>query len=803
MLRVLQSRQQLQQLVQQETQQSSTEQRLTRPVIVSNDVDGAERVLHMLYHLQQTSGSSVDETAVQIVMRAFLNRGRRRWHDSKTGAIICAADQVSDLLEQLRQRMTILLPLETMEHRNTAGGGGGGGGRNTNTTTTTTNNNQNRTLISTETYNLVLQAYAVCSTPRGERNYAGRAAILLQRMQQETAVVPVESLQHVLRAYSWQQANMQEGDCAAEANRLLDCIEEQTDDPNVLMKCYDWVLEAWSKSGSAGSATKANALFEKMIELNATLAKTDDNDDRNSPSSSIRRAAAEQVLDAETHCNCILAWSKTVEGQGAEKAHSILLDMLDRYNQGAFTTGSEPLLIAFNGVIAAWARQGRADKAEEVLFLMDKVRASCERLVPDAVSYNSVLYAHLRSADKELGLQKALALVQYMDDHCGEQPAIRPNSFTYHTLLKCWIQSGRKDLAEQAEQILIKMEQMWNQGEDDSLTPNNRIFNMVINAYAKSKDRYAARKACTILQRMKSSQLPSCQPDVVSYTSVMECLSKSSDPTAPARVEELLSDMLARYNTSGNEKDRPNARTFTMAILTLAKSNGSAVRARALLTQLVELYKSSKNKHVGRDKSSMADSDDYNRPSEYAYNYVLNCAANTLRQADKLGAFQIATQTYQEMRHSNLVKPDSFTYAFWLKCCNNLLPAGSELRTKCVSYAFEECKERGLVSDVVLSRLFQGNPPSLVDALLKQSAAPSFSAAAATTTTTTTGPKLQQQQRDGFGRIVSPPSILAHQRGQRKQEQPYHRAAFRRQVKSRDLPRSWSRYVNARNKPGL
>ena len=505
-------------------------ERRIRPAILESDVDGAERVHSMLQHMQQT-GTAVPES-YQICMQAFLKRGRLRWHNGTT--IICAADQLEVLLEQLLV------------------------GQHSTTTTAT---------IDWTIYNLVLEAYAVCATPRGARNYAGRAHALLERLQAVFGkdAVPVESVVHVLRAYSWQQANLQPGDCAIAAHRLLDRVvtavsDDDDNDPGTLMKCYGWVLEAWSKSGSAGSAEKAHEIFQQMLRLNQTLS---DND------------PAGQIVDAETYCNCILAWSKTTENGGAEKAHEILLSMLDKYRRGAFPAGSEPSLIAFNGVISAWARQGRAEKAQEVLFLMDKIRSTCERLVPDAVSYNSVIYAHLRSPDKEEALKNALSLVQYMEDHQEEQPAIKPNCFSYQVLMKCWIQSGRPDMAEQAEQTLRQMERLWEKG-DTSLMPNNRIFNMVINAYAKSNDRYVSRKAYSILERMKLSK--GCQPDVISYTSVMECLSKSADPDAPTQAEALLAEAFTRYNTTGNPRDRPNLRTFTMAIQTLAKSHGSVVR---------------------------------------------------------------------------------------------------------------------------------------------------------------------------------------------------------------------------------
>jgi hypothetical protein len=108
------------------------------------------------------------------------------------------------------------------------------------------------------------------------------------------------------------------------------------------------------------------------------------------------------------------------------------------------------------------------------------------------------------------------------------------------------------------------------------------------------------------------------------------------------------------------------------------------------------------------------------RPNEYPYNYVINCAANTLGTTkEKIQAFQLATKTYQDMRNSSLVSPDSFTYAFWIKACNNLLPRSSELHTKCVSIAFEQCKKDGLVTNEVLNRLQRGSSSKVVGALLE------------------------------------------------------------------------------------
>ena len=61
-------------------------------------------------------------------------------------------------------------------------------------------------------------------------------------------------------------------------------------------------------------------------------------------------------------------------------------------------------------------------------------------------------------------------------------------------MLQAWIRSGRSDSHKESEAILGKMERLWARG-DDKVEPTNRHFNVVINAFAKSSDPFAAKKA--------------------------------------------------------------------------------------------------------------------------------------------------------------------------------------------------------------------------------------------------------------------------------------------------------------------
>ena len=640
--------------------------RQERPVVLdqkSDDLDGAQRVHSML---QRLIGMNLATTeSFEIVLEAFVHRDRMRWQNTssivnathssssrKKGSdpsLVCAADQAEQLWHQL------VAVLGEFPQKNQT------------------------SIVPVSTYNLVLQAYANCASPRASKPYARRALELYQQLEASHGESP-SSLVQVVRAFAREQANLRPGRAAQEAQRHLDRIRSQLDAPT-LLQCYDWVLEAWSKSGDPGSAERSQQLFDAMKSLNETT-----------------EASSIGALDAQSYSNTILAWSKDSSFESTQQSHNLLQEMIAMYRSGALAN-TVPPLIAFNGVIAAWGRALRPDQAELVLQWMQSLRPQCPTLEPDVYSYNSVLNAYLRSKlPPDQILEKVNELVKEMSDAGQKNPSVRPNSFTYYTQAKAWIQSGQDDACLHADALLQKIEHCWKKG-DRSLKVSNIVSNMVINLHAKSGNELAARSGLDILNRMKASKL--CHPDNISYTSVLECLSKSRDMQAPQQAMALFEELNHAYERTKDVTLMPNLRTYTMTILTFANNHGNVTQARDLLSRLVELYE------VTRDPQL--------RPNEYAYNYVLNCAANSLSYTQE--AFIVATETYQEMRKSSLVQPDSYTYAFWLKCCSKLLPPG-ELRHKCVTYAFEECCKGGLLTNEVLTRLFQGVPPSVVDQLL-------------------------------------------------------------------------------------
>ncbi|CAJ1955301.1 unnamed protein product [Cylindrotheca closterium] len=608
-------------------------ERKKRPNLLTSDIDGVERVVSMLEHMVEIGVAT--EESFQIALEGLSNRGRLRWRRASDSAVVCAADEVEPLLKKLWD-------------------------------------DKNGT-VSTKTCNFALKAYAACSTPRGDRMYAQKAEAVVVKMQETGIDITSETLAHLVHAWAWQQENRDSGECVKRAQHYFDEMMKLSPDEDTVFRGYELLLEAWSKCSSSSAAESSERIFSKMKQLRGVN------------------------VGAQQYSNAILALAKQNGEENAEKANSLLLQMIDEYEASGYGESTRPELIAINGVIAAWSRCRRIDKSEEVLWLASDLGKTCEDIYPDVVTFNGVLHAYIRHRDRSKSLDKMIKIIDYMEANSKEHPVMKPDGFTYNTLLKAWVQSNRKDAVEEAEKVLFRMQ------EASGILPTSRHYNVVINALAKCRNP-DAHKAYNLLRQLQA--LDSYTPDIITYTSVIECCSKSSDPHAAEIGLELFEEANDLYRGTGDKGIMPNLFSYTVTIRALSTNpTPENVRiARDLLEKLVATYAETL--------------DDSLCPTTYPFNYVINCAANCVGSHDeKLRAFKIAAKTYNEIRSSEIIQPDSFTYAFWFKCCNNLLPEG-DIRTKGLTFAFEQCKRSGLVSSEALRRLLAGTPSKLATSLL-------------------------------------------------------------------------------------
>lgn len=265
-------------------------ERRQRPVVLTEDVDGAIRVSTMLRHLVNIDAAT--EESFQIVLQAFCGRGRLRWKN-RDSVVVCAADEVEPLMDELWERQN---------------------GK-----------------VSTESCDLVLQVYAACSTPRGDRRYAEKAQDLLESMQENGITPSTKSFSAVINAWAWQQGNMKGSKCAEMAQSNLDRLIELNLDDDTALQAMDWVLEAWSKCFTKDAPFKAEKIFQRMKDIQR---------DKNTSGSSFP--------NSQSYTNAILAWSKSKENGSAEKAHRMLFQLFEDFEQGNLPENVVPDLFAIS-----------------------------------------------------------------------------------------------------------------------------------------------------------------------------------------------------------------------------------------------------------------------------------------------------------------------------------------------------------------------------------------------------------------------------------------------------------------------
>ena len=266
--------------------------RRNRPALLSQDVDGANRVTSMLRHMVNI-GVANEET-YQIVLEALCQRGRLRWVDGDS-SVVCAADVVDGLIDELWERQ---------------------GGK-----------------ISTRTCNLALRAYAACSTPRGDRRYAEKAQTLLYDMENEGIGPSIETFSHVVNAWAWQQGNLEDGECARMAESNLQRLIDLSPDDETKLQGYDWVLEAWSKSQDHDSPAHADRILSTMKLIkkrNCSVIST--------------------LPNSQSYTNAILACTKS---NSTAKAHELLYEYIDNFEDDNSSADLGPELFAFSKFISA------------------------------------------------------------------------------------------------------------------------------------------------------------------------------------------------------------------------------------------------------------------------------------------------------------------------------------------------------------------------------------------------------------------------------------------------------------------
>jgi pentatricopeptide repeat protein len=389
---------------------------------------------------------------------------------------------------------------------------------------------------------LLLNSWARTASPTG----ASTAASILERLEREMELgnpeIKLSVMHYSIVAHAWAKSNHHQAGWHAE--QILHQMDKRSKAyphlvPNrVVMNC---VIHAWSRQGNI---ERSEAIFHRM--------KTD-------PSIEIEVGDYNALLSAYAR-------------QGnARKAESILKEMLE--------SNIRPDIISYNCVLDSWKQvdeTGAAERAEVILETLQKNYDDGESNIrPNGRSYSSVASAYIKSG-REDSVAQAERLLSL-----AEQRGLSNDSYLYNSVLDAWAMSNHVDAAQKAESILHDMEKAGN--------INTVSYNTVIKAWKRSTRKDAATCAEALLNRMenlhRNDYTLNVGPDVYTYTSVIQCYTKTNTPQSASKAVALFTRMIDACR-AGNENLKPNTITLNVVLDALAKTGDprSAEKAEEILT---------------------------------------------------------------------------------------------------------------------------------------------------------------------------------------------------------------------------
>jgi len=239
---------------------------------------------------------------------------------------------------------------------------------------------------------------------------------------------------------------------------------------------------------------------------------------------------------------------------------------------------------------------------------------------------------------------------------------IKADTKIYNILIDAWAKSGEPGAAKRAEEILIQMDR----SGDPDMAPDVKSFSSVINAWALTSasrlgqyyilnDGYvngtvygaAAVRAERILNAMEemsqSGTNPRIKPNTISYNTVISAWARSGSQIAYSRAERVLHRMHELQN-KGDSLVAPDARSYTALMKAVARSSKDPAQAARKAEEILRRM---------RELSEVAPNDksirDYSQVKPTLYTYTT--AIQIVSRSPEKDAPQRALSLLQDMIH--------------------------------------------------------------------------------------------------------------------------------------------------------
>jgi hypothetical protein len=273
--------------------------------------------------------------------------------------------------------------------------------------------------------------------------------------------------------HAWAQCEAQEhkGDAARRAENVLGYMVQlyrQGLDVKPNYRSFTSCMAAWANCTQVESNApeRAERLLQTLLDF---YQETQDAD----------------LKPDTTAGNAVLtAWSRSKRPDAQQRTEQALTKLKE------FAT---PDLISYNCLLHAHGVAGNAIEAKELLEWLDISAAQDQpELLPDVVSYNSVIHALAKSKSREAAVQ-AGDLLARMEELAISRPNMRPTNVTYTSVVNAWFHSTDPSPASHAYAMFQKLLAAHQADpENRDLKPDIFIFVAVLQACAKEQEKRSA-----------------------------------------------------------------------------------------------------------------------------------------------------------------------------------------------------------------------------------------------------------------------------------------------------------------------
>uniref|UniRef100_A0A7S3V559 Pentacotripeptide-repeat region of PRORP domain-containing protein n=1 Tax=Chaetoceros debilis TaxID=122233 RepID=A0A7S3V559_9STRA len=263
--------------------------------------------------------------------------------------------------------------------------------------------------------------------------------------------------------------------------------------------------------------------------------------------------------------------------------------------------------------------------------------------------YNAILDAFARESRNRSSLEKAERLLDTMIERNIA------NIISFNTLMNAYAKLGDESAVED---LFRKVESM-----DVDFQPDVFTYTTLIDAITRSSDFNRAERAETILAKMENMVLQGnkgVEPTTITYNAILHAWSSSGKRDAAKRAEQLLSRMEEIYQSGENEKAEPNVISYTSVIDSYARS-GSSIDAERIFKRMEYMFE-------GGNVAA--------KPNAQSFNAVINSwVQNKSHPGAALRAESILVRMMQLSKKGNEnVRPNVITFSTvingWSKCAS-------------------------------------------------------------------------------------------------------------------------------------